>query len=392
MAQEEKGKLKELYTRYNQCRDAELDRFWKNSVFVWVFLSLCFTAFGILVKEFNMPNTKLKPLSPVDYYQFLLIVSGIGLILSLIWVWMARGLKAWYEVYESAIWEIETYKNEFKYPRKYLINNFWSVKESDCCLKRLVTDSKPISPSKIVILIGCLLVTIWGGALFYSIWQYWFCKISTCCYYCEEGCFCYDSICHCDIQEKHWFIFLGSIVVIIISLIGFRIFAKSSTLRNKEDKNIFDKIRNDIDKRVFTSDEIMSDDEIEKFYDFYLEVKKGKVKFIFFDRTQYKKGLLLIPKFYQCVQYGCGDNMSLTMELNDIEKYYLNRNVKEIRDSFSAYQIKTDNICMKDKRIFIYIKQSEYNDKKYMIATCIASLTGNCKLQEQIVINLKKDN
>ena len=45
-------KLKELYCRYNQCRDAELDRFWKNSVFVWTFLLICFSAYGFLLSRY----------------------------------------------------------------------------------------------------------------------------------------------------------------------------------------------------------------------------------------------------------------------------------------------------------------------------------------------------
>lgn len=102
-------KLKELYTRYNQCRDLELDRFWRNSVFVWCFLLLCFTSFGMLVKDYNMPTKNVETkITKSDYYSFLTFISALGLILSNIWVWMAQGLKAWYEVFETAIcvWKV----------------------------------------------------------------------------------------------------------------------------------------------------------------------------------------------------------------------------------------------------------------------------------------------
>ena len=115
MTQEEKIRLGKLYKRYNQCRDAELDRFWKNSVFVWVFLALCFAAFGSLFKDHNMPTKAMDiaNTSNETYYLSLSVISLIACILSWIWVWMARGLKAWYEVYETAIWDIESFKNEF---------------------------------------------------------------------------------------------------------------------------------------------------------------------------------------------------------------------------------------------------------------------------------------
>ena len=121
-------KLKELYTRYNKCRDLELDRFWKNSVFVWCFLLLCFTALGKIVFDYNTQyDLQLlhKGLKEEDYYLFALIISIIGLIFSHIWVWMARGLKAWYEVFEMAIWQMETKDNVFDFSPEYTINNFW---------------------------------------------------------------------------------------------------------------------------------------------------------------------------------------------------------------------------------------------------------------------------
>ncbi len=171
----EQKKLKQLYDRYNQCRDLELDRFWKNSVFVWVFLALCFTAFGTLVKDKYMPNKQLLPIDDDKYFLFLVIVSGIGLFLSFIWVWMARGLKAWYEVFEIAIWDMETNKNVFGYPSGYTIDSYWVVKDTKNDFQKLLVSSASISTSKIVILIGRFLILVWISAFLYSLWNYFDC-------------------------------------------------------------------------------------------------------------------------------------------------------------------------------------------------------------------------
>lgn len=172
----ELDKLEKLYNRYNQCRDLELDRFWKNSVFVWVFLALCFTAFGALVKDYNMPIRNFEKIDDEDYYLFLAIVSGIGLFLSFVWVWMARGLKAWYEVFEMAIWNLETNKNVFDYPDDYTIDNYWTLKKANNWFEKHLVSSASFSTSKIVILIGCFLVALWFGAFGYSLGKLFDCS------------------------------------------------------------------------------------------------------------------------------------------------------------------------------------------------------------------------
>ena len=72
---------------------------------------------------------------------------------------MARGLKAWYEVFENVIWKMETYDNVFEFPKEYTIDNFWIIKGNT---NSVWMRSAPISTSKIVILIGRLLVLLWG--------------------------------------------------------------------------------------------------------------------------------------------------------------------------------------------------------------------------------------
>lgn len=279
--EDQKSNALDLYKRYNECRDAELDRFWKNSIFVWVFLALCFTALGSLIKDYNMPTKAMsesKQISQNDYYLFLNIISGIGFILSWIWVWMARGLKAWYEVYEMAIWNIETYKNEFQYPQDYLINNFWTIKES----RNWITSAKPYSPSKIVILIGWLLVIIWGGALLYSIIRF---SIPTlkCCY-------------------SFIVILIGLIIIGIIIL--FRCFSKSSALRNKDANKLFQNIRQELNSSKQLSNT-------------YLEIRDKNINFGILNQDCNTELLNLFPD----IHFHCNETF-VTCSYKEMQSYY----------------------------------------------------------------------
>ena len=48
----ENEKIKFLYDKYNESRNQEMDKFWKNSMYVWTFLGLCFTGYGVLIFKF----------------------------------------------------------------------------------------------------------------------------------------------------------------------------------------------------------------------------------------------------------------------------------------------------------------------------------------------------
>ena len=238
-------KLKELYTRYNKCRDLELDRFWKNSVFVWCFLLLCFTALGKIVFDYNTQyDLQLlhKGLKEEDYYLFALIISIIGLIFSHIWVWMARGLKAWYEVFEMAIWQMETKNNVFDFPPEYTINNFWIVKGTKNTLQKLFVSSAPISTSRIVIIIGKLLVLFWIIAFVYYDMRF---SNTNCCISDCKQCNCH-TICVCLYLFK-----LVLIPLLVITIISFcKTLVQSSTLETDGEKEIHHKIEKEIHRII----------------------------------------------------------------------------------------------------------------------------------------------
>ena len=169
--------LKELYKRYCECRDQELDRFWKNSTFVWIFLAICFGAFGqVILKYFDLKTADSNNIFDLKktYEVLLSFISFIGLLCSFIWVWMARGMKAWFEVFEMAIWQMDR-DNVFKLPEDniYKIENFWRIKDSRFVWQKAFFGAESNSPSKIVILIGRLLCLVWFFAFLWALNSYY---------------------------------------------------------------------------------------------------------------------------------------------------------------------------------------------------------------------------
>ena len=104
---EDKITLMDIYRTLWSCRDFELSHLWQRSVFLTAFLLLVYTGYGILIFNLltvskDVPETTLLVLSCLGLFILL-----IGIVLSQLWIMMAKGSKAWYEVYEKAIMEIE---------------------------------------------------------------------------------------------------------------------------------------------------------------------------------------------------------------------------------------------------------------------------------------------
>lgn len=254
MSEEEKLKL--LYDRYNKCRDLELDRFWKNSVFVWVFLALCYGAFGKIVMDY-LSNEKDPKICKDTCVVILAVISFFGFFMSKIWIWMARGLKAWYEVYETAIWDLESKRNIIGFDPQYTIENYWSVKTNG--LRPFNSDR--ISPSRIVILIGRLMSCSWG--ISFIIWLY-------------KSCNSVLFKTHLPKMSSCW-TFWGVIIGFGI-LIGLcYLFTQSTTLRDSDENEMYWKIRGDM--KTKPKQEKKQDDSSKKLPYSYFEIKDGEIIF-----------------------------------------------------------------------------------------------------------------
>lgn len=143
--------LKHLY----HLRDFEIKNLWQRSIFLAGFIGLFFTGYGKVV--FEMLDC-CKPLELLNLIA--LAICLLGFVFSILWTMMAKGSKAWYEVYEKKIELLESkleipadYKNDIK-------NNDQVMPEKmDKCL--ISTKSGPYSVSKINIIIGIFLQAIW---------------------------------------------------------------------------------------------------------------------------------------------------------------------------------------------------------------------------------------
>lgn len=99
----------DIHQTFWRCRDFELSNLWQRSVFLTAFLVLCFTGYGsVLMKILDDIPKNFELLFALNIVEYAL--SILGLTFSILWIKMAKGSKAWYEVYESAIGALETNK------------------------------------------------------------------------------------------------------------------------------------------------------------------------------------------------------------------------------------------------------------------------------------------
>lgn len=103
---ENKIDLKEIHQTLWRSRDFELNNLWQRSVVLTAFVILCFTGYGTtLIKLVDSMENSCGKLLLLNFICFL--ITLLGVILSGMWIKMAKGSKAWYEAYESAIGAFE---------------------------------------------------------------------------------------------------------------------------------------------------------------------------------------------------------------------------------------------------------------------------------------------
>lgn len=107
---------KDIYRTYWHCRDFELNHLWQRSVFLTAFIVLCFSAYGMLVGG-TLDFIKNENFSNEAHFLRwahggAIFLSLIGIVLSCLWIMMAKGSKAWYEIYEAAI---AAYENDSRH-------------------------------------------------------------------------------------------------------------------------------------------------------------------------------------------------------------------------------------------------------------------------------------
>lgn len=157
MGDKNKGKRRHIDRLY-KCRDMEIRNLWQRSIFLATFLVLCYTAYGTLIKDVLCSGCTIKDFPCLNLV--LIFISLVGILMSILWICMAKGSKAWQEVYEDAIGKYEEEYLSGDIPENYRSNKLkGDPSKRDRCL--LSVNGGPYSPSKINIVIGQLSFTIW---------------------------------------------------------------------------------------------------------------------------------------------------------------------------------------------------------------------------------------
>lgn len=150
-----KEDLKIVLEKLYKCRDLEISNLWQRSVYLSVFLILCFTGYGYLSIDL-ISNRNAG-------------ISLISSIFSIIWVLMTKSSKAWYEVYENAISKFE-YKHFKKLGMPYEnIMGEMTFKQNNRNDNIFSTKGGAYSPSKINIAIGQISLVIWVVVLIFHL-------------------------------------------------------------------------------------------------------------------------------------------------------------------------------------------------------------------------------
>lgn len=148
---EEKLSLKEIRDRLYESRDFELAHLWQRSVFLTAFILTCFSGYGSIVEKIIDGNNLLL-------HQIACGISLAGVTFSIIWVKMAKGSKAWYETYVRKINDIE---EELSIPGDYRMQSCRLWGKGSCDEKFFTTKPGLYSLSKLNIVIGIALLSVW---------------------------------------------------------------------------------------------------------------------------------------------------------------------------------------------------------------------------------------
>ena len=145
---------KELRETFYRLRNFEISNLWQRSIFLSALLVLFFPAYGVLVSKLLESTDK-----HIIYHEICCALALCVVIFSIIWIMMAKGSKAWFEVYEKKICKIED-EEDLEIKEEYSMLNMGKVPWS---LDSNLLSGKAgcYSVSKLNILIGQILFILW---------------------------------------------------------------------------------------------------------------------------------------------------------------------------------------------------------------------------------------
>lgn len=186
--EKDKPNAMDVYNFLWRGRDIELAHIWHRSIFFAVFIMGITSIYAIYFKDIFIYQFVKKDsvactcTAPMLVFGLIpIIITAIGVIFSILWIMMAKGSKAWYEIYEDSIakisdidvfWDPQSIKNIYGDSIKELIFGKLSLKKETKCDKCLFsTNGGPFSVSKINIMIGIVLLILYIGLfIFHAGW------------------------------------------------------------------------------------------------------------------------------------------------------------------------------------------------------------------------------
>ena len=146
--------LKRLRNDFYKIRKFEIQNLWQRSIFLATFIIILFTAYGAFVEKL----LAYDGLKAVIAHIICCLLALLGSIFSMIWIMMAKGSKAWFEIYERRIIGGIEAEETLNIPEKYRMGDGapWTLDDS-------LWSRKPgaYSVSRINILLGQVLWVIW---------------------------------------------------------------------------------------------------------------------------------------------------------------------------------------------------------------------------------------
>ena len=146
--------LKEIRETFYRLRDFEISNLWQRSIFLSALLVLFFSGYGFLVSKLFEKEIE----KPLIIHEICCVIALLAIVFSTIWIMMAKGSKAWLEVYEKKIIELER-NMVLKIDMKYQLGEYCTPWNLDHNL--YTTKPGSYSLSKLNILIGIILNVTW---------------------------------------------------------------------------------------------------------------------------------------------------------------------------------------------------------------------------------------
>ena len=142
-------------------------------MFLGTLLALCFTGYGVLL--FSMITAKKEVL--FNYNLLCFAICFISIIFSILWIYMFKGSKAHYELYERAITKFE--KKPMKIKKRFVMGRL-KRKNIPIDQNLFSTNGGNFSPSRINILIGQISLILWIFAIMCHLFEIMGCSLSKC--------------------------------------------------------------------------------------------------------------------------------------------------------------------------------------------------------------------